>query len=295
MSVVAPSSSPPPVASETFSATYLDRLGRRVGSVNTWLCLGLDPDPGALPDGFAPDVQGIEQFARLLVQAASPYAAAIKANLAFFEAFGSAGIDALDRIRAAIPSDIPFIADAKRADISTTAARQVTALFDALGADAVTLNPYLGLDAIAPFLERNDRFVYVLCRTSNPGAAELQGMRDENGQPLYLRVAQTAAGWSQSASRIGLVVGATAPAELAQIRDAAPILPFLVPGVGAQGGDIDAVRASGPARGGAAQSIPGGGLLVNVSRGIASAAGNATDPEEAIRRTAEHWAGQLHT
>src|SRR5687767_4604911 len=179
MSVVAPSSSPPPVASETHPSTYLERLGRRTEQVGTWLCVGIDPDPDALPPGFPQDVHGIESFARILVEAASRHAAAIKANVAFFEAFGSAGIAALERVRAEIPREIPFIVDAKRADISTTAARQVVALFDALGADAVTLNPYLGLDAIAPFLERTDRFVYVLCRTSNPGAAEFQSVRDE--------------------------------------------------------------------------------------------------------------------
>src|SRR5688572_15392593 len=129
MSVVAPSSSPPPVASET-NSSYLERLGRRTEQVGTWLCLGIDPDPSALPNGFPPDIHGIERFARLLVQTASAHAAAIKANIAFFEAFGSAGIAALERIRAEIPTQIPFIVDAKRADIATTAARQVAALFD---------------------------------------------------------------------------------------------------------------------------------------------------------------------
>ena len=294
MSAVAPSSSPPPVASDTVSSGYLERLGQRAERVQTWLCLGLDPDPTALPVGFSADVHGIERFARLLVDAAAPYAAAIKVNLAFFEAFGSAGIAALERIRGDIPREVPFVADAKRADISTTAARQVAALFDALGADAVTLNPYLGLDAIAPFLERADRFVYVLCRTSNPGAAEFQSVSDENGKPLYLRVAEAAATWPQRGDQIGLVVGATAPAELAQIRDAAPTLPFLVPGVGAQGGDIEAVRRSGPVRGGLAGTVAGRGLLVHVSRGLASAALDAADPAEAISRSAAHWADLLH-
>ncbi len=129
-----------------------------------------------------------------MIEAASPYAAAIKANVAFFEAFGSAGIAALERVRAAIPDDIPFIADAKRGDIGTTAARQSVALFDALGADAITANPYLGRDAIAPFLERSDRFVYVLCRTSNPGAATLQNLRIEASRAIP-RVSRSTFTW----------------------------------------------------------------------------------------------------
>src|SRR6187401_2124690 len=124
--------------------TYLERLARRVETVGTYLCLGVDPDPSTRPEGFIPDVRGVEAFARLLIEAASPHPATVKANVAFFEAFGSEGIAALERVRAAVPSDIPFIADAKRADISTTAARQATAIYDSLGADAVTANPYLG-------------------------------------------------------------------------------------------------------------------------------------------------------
>ena len=294
MSVVAPSSSPQSAASESVTFGFLERLGRRTEQVQTYLCLGVDPDPDAFPNGFSPDARGLERFGRLLVEAASPYAAAIKANVAFFEAFGSAGMAALERIRAHIPADTPFIADAKRADISSTAARQVAALFDALGADAVTLNPYLGLDAVAPFLECSDRFVYLVCRTSNPGAAEFQAIRDEQGQPLYLRVARTAQTWPQQGGQIGLVVGATAPSELAEIRAAAPALPFLVPGIGAQGGDIGATKAHGPVRTGVAGKQPGGGLVVNVSRGIASAAVGSADPGAAISRAAADWAERLH-
>ncbi len=153
---------------------FLDRLAARTAATGTVLCVGLDPDPFALPAGFPPDVQGIEAFSRLILEASLPFAAAVKANLAFFEAFGPDGIAALERLRAEVPADVPFLADAKRGDIGTTAARQAVALFDRLGADAVTASPYLGSAAIEPLLERTDRFVYVLCRTSNPGADELQ-------------------------------------------------------------------------------------------------------------------------
>lgn len=273
-------------------AAYLGRLGARIAAVGTTLCLGVDPDPESLPAGFTRDVAGVERFAGLLLEAAMPRAAAVKFNLAFYEAFGSAGIAALERLRARVPADVPFIADAKRADIGSTAARQAVAIFDALGADAVTLNPYLGRDALEPFLAHGDRFSYVLCRTSNPGAAEFQGL-DIDGQPLFLAVARRVAGWAQAGAAVGLVVGATAPSELAQVRAAAPALPFLVPGLGAQGGDAVAVLAAGPVTSGAAASSRGGGLLVNVSRGIASAARDQGDPAQALTAAADHWAGVL--
>ena len=231
-------------------------------------------------------------MANLLLDAAMARAAAVKINVAFFEAFGSAGIAALERVRARIPDDVPFIADAKRGDISTTVARQAVALYDSLGAHAVTASPYLGGEAIEPLLARPDRFVYVLCRTSNPGAGELQNL-DVAGEPLYVHVARRATEWAADRGNVGLVVGATAPVELELIRGAAPALAMLVPGVGAQGGDTDAVRRSGPAVSGAAAAIPGGALLVNVSRGIAAAAAGTADPEAALSAAAGRWATLL--
>jgi len=279
--------------------SYLDRLAARSAATGTVLCLGLDPDPAALPAGFSPDLAGIEAFARVVIEAAAPLAAAIKPNLAFFEAYGSAGLAALERLRGAIPGDIPVVMDAKRGDIGTTAARQAVALFDALGADAVTTNPYLGEEAIAPLLERLDRFAYVLCRTSNTGAGELQSLvvaaDDDAGmpaEPLYARVARRVAGWGPGGT-VGLVVGATAPVELAGVRAIAPGLAFLVPGVGAQGGEIGPVLADGPAREAPAGGRPGGGLLVNVSRAIAAEAHAAADPREALRAAAADWARRL--
>ena len=285
--------------------TYLDRLADRTRHTGTVLCIGLDPDEGSLPEGFPRTLEGVERFARLILEASIPYAAAVKANLAFFEAHGSEGVAALERLRAAVPDDVPFIADAKRADIGTTAARQATALYDALGADAVTVNPYLGEEAIAPLLERPDRFAYVLCRTSNPGAGELQGLEVAPdapagwpAEPLYARVARRAASWGPGGT-VGLVVGATAPAEIAAIRDLVPGLAFLVPGVGAQGGDVEPVRRSGPATAAPAGGRAGGGLLVNVSRGIARAAldtpaaGTSRDPGERLAEAAREWSTRL--
>jgi orotidine 5'-phosphate decarboxylase subfamily 2 len=285
--------------------SYLDRLATRSTATSTVLCLGIDPDPDALPDGFTHDLRGVEAFARLLLEAAGPVAAAVKPNLAFFEAFGSAGIAALERLRAAVPTDLPVVIDAKRGDIGSTAARQAAALYDGLGADAITISPYLGEEAIGPLIARPDRFAYVLCRTSNPGAGELQGLvvaadpaLDAPAEPIWARVARRVQAWGPGGT-VGLVVGATAPAELAAIRLLAPGLAFLVPGVGAQGGDEAAVLADGRATTSPAGSRAGGGLLVNVSRAIAGASGerpatNARrDPGEAIAAAARDWAARL--
>jgi orotidine-5'-phosphate decarboxylase len=296
---------------EAADNSYLGRLAARSAATGTVLCLGLDPDPDALPDRFSRDLRGVEAFARLVLDAAGPFAAALKANLAFYEAFGSAGIAALERLRAAVPSGLPVVMDAKRGDIGSTASRLAAALYDGLGADAITVSPYLGEEAIAPLIGRSDRFAYVLCRTSNPGAGELQGLMvaadpdlDAPGEPLWARVARRAQGWGPGGT-VGLVVGATAPAELSAIRRLAPGLAFLVPGVGAQGGDADVVLADGRATAAPAGSRPGGGLLVNVSRGIAGVTGAAgaagarpgtappSDPGEAIAAAARDWAERL--
>lgn len=290
-------------------STYLERLAARSAATGTVLCLGIDPDPASLPAGFTADVEGVERFAELLLEAALPFAAAVKPNLAFFEAFGSAGWAALERLRARIPGDVPVIADAKRADIDSTTARQVVAYFDALGVDAVTVSPYLGQDAVAAYLDRPGRFAYVLCRTSNEGAADLQGLRvrgrwEEGGgfsapdEPLWARVARDVTGWGPGGTA-GLVVGATAPDELRAARSIAPGLAFLVPGVGAQGGSIAPVLDHGPATGSPAGGRPGGGLLVNVSRGIAGAAvgngaaGPAIDLAERLAEAARGWSEKL--
>jgi orotidine 5'-phosphate decarboxylase subfamily 2 len=281
--------------------SYLERLGARTRATGTVLCLGLDPDPDALPDGFSHDLAGVERFAALLLEAAAPLAAAVKPNLAFFEAFGSAGLAALERLRATIPADIPVIADAKRGDIGSTAARQAVALFEVLGADAVTVNPYLGAEAIAPLVERPDRFAYILCRTSNPGAGEVQDLalvadEDAGARPerVHERIARLATRWGPGGT-VGLVVGATAPEELATIRAIAPGLPFLVPGVGAQGGAIEPVLRHGPAAAHPGSAGTGGGLLVNVSRAIASAATQPGpgDPGDRLAAAAADWAARL--
>jgi orotidine-5'-phosphate decarboxylase len=286
------------------TAPYLDRLAARSAAVGSVLCLGLDPDPASLPAGFSRDLAGVERFAAMLVDSAGPFAAAIKPNLAFWESHGSAGLAALERIRSRLPGDLPIVADAKRGDISSTAAHQAVALFDRLGADAITINPYVGREGLEPFLARADRFAYVLCRTSNPGAAELQGLIVEPdpvdgapAEPLFLRVARRVSTWQPG--RVGLVVGATAPDELRAVRTLVPGLPVLVPGVGTQGGDLAAVLAHGPASAGEASGRAGRGLLVNISRGIAQAALDVPpdaadgDLEARLADAARDWAARL--
>jgi orotidine 5'-phosphate decarboxylase subfamily 2 len=284
--------------------TYLDRLAARASATGTVLCLGIDPDPASMPSGFGDDVASAERFAMLVLEAGMPYAAAVKPNLAFFEAYGAAGWAALERVRARIPADVPVIADAKRGDIASTTARQVVGYYDALGVDAVTISPYLGEEAIAAYLERGDRFAYVLCRTSNPGALDVQGQQLASrpatperaaapAEPVWARIARDASHWGPGGT-VGLVVGATAPDELREVRGIAPGVPLLVPGVGAQGGAIDVVLDAGPAIAAPGGGRPGGGLLVNVSRGVSGAAsGDVPGMEQRLAEAARSWSARL--
>jgi len=260
----------------------LDRLRARVARLGAPLCLGIDPHPDALPDELPRDVSGVERFARGLVEAAAEFAVAVKVNVAFFEAFGSAGWAALERLVADLPADHFLVLDAKRGDIGTTAERYAESLFGLLGADAVTLSPYLGEDTVEPFLAYPGRVVYVVTRTSNPSAGTLQDLA-VGSAPLHEHVASWVAGrWTDG--RVGLVVGATAPAEMARLRRLAPALGFLVPGVGAQDGDLAAAleHCHGIA-------APG---LVSISRGIASAS-RGDGWRAAAAASAQSWLGRM--
>jgi orotidine 5'-phosphate decarboxylase subfamily 2 len=260
----------------------LDRLRARIARLGAPLCLGIDPHPDALPDELSRDVSGVERFARGLVEAAAEHAAAVKVNVAFFEAFGSPGWAALERLVADLPRDHFLVLDAKRGDIGSTAERYATALFGHLDADAVTLSPYLGEDAVEPFLAYPGRLVYLLARTSNPSAGALQDL-SVGGTPLHERVATWAAStWTDG--RVGLVVAATAPTELARLRRLVPAPGFLVPGVGAQDGDLAA--ALDHCHGTAA---PG---LVSISRGIA-AASRGDGWRAAAAASAQSWLGRM--
>jgi orotidine-5'-phosphate decarboxylase len=270
------------VSLDTSRAAALDRLRARVARLGVPLALGIDPVPTALPDGLSRDVQGIETFARGLVEAVSDRVVAIKVNLAFFEAFGSAGWTALERLRADVPADQFFVADAKRGDIGTSAERYADGILGHLAADAVTLSPYLGSDAIEPFLAFPDSVVYVLTRTSNPSGSQLQDL-SVGDEPLHLRVARwVAERWPEP--RVGLVAGATAPDELRQLRNVVRGPAFLVPGVGAQGGDLSAAAETCHGT-----MAPG---MVPISRAIASAS-SGSDWKEAAAAAASAFAERM--
>ncbi len=233
---------------------FFERLGDRIDRRNTVLSIGLDPDPDRLPAHLAEYDLPRWAFNRRIIDATHEVAAAFKPNVAFYE--DADGWRALqETVAYAHGKDVPVVLDAKRADIGNTARRYAT-LLD-LG-DAITVNPYLGRDAIEPFLQREDAGVFVLCRTSNPGAADVQELELAEGDPVYERVASLVDVWNRH-ENAGLVVGATAPEELERIRELAPTLPFLVPGVGAQGGDAEAAVTYG---------LADGVGLVNASRSI---------------------------
>ncbi len=238
--------------------TFAARLAAAVSGTGSMLCLGLDPDG-------VTDAEAAERQCRLLIDAALDHVCAVKPNLAFFEQFGSAGYAVLERLRAAVPSDRMLILDGKRGDVANTASAYARALFDVLGADAVTVNPLQGGDAVAPFLLRPGRGVFILARTSNPGAADfLEAPSGSGGALLYQRIVTDAQAWDPSGGTIGFVVGATAPEAVAEVRRLAPRAPLLLPGVGAQGGSLEDTVA-------AALDADGAGAIVAVSRGIAAA------------------------
>ena len=260
----------------------LERLRARSAGLGVPLCLGIDPHPDRLPEGVPPGVAGVETLARGVIESAVEHAVAVKVNIAFFEAFGSPGWAALERVRRDVPADVLCVLDAKRGDISSTAERYAAGLMGHLEADAVTLSPYLGEDAIEPFLAFPDRMVYVLARTSNPSAPRIQELAVD-GEPVHLRVARWAAQrWTDG--RVGLVVGATAPDELARIRAQVPGPGFLVPGVGAQGGDLEA-----SVRGCTGTWAPG---IVSVSRAISEASAGS-DWRKAAATAAESLRGRM--
>jgi orotidine-5'-phosphate decarboxylase len=256
------------------SMTFREKLEAATARNGSLLCVGLDPDPARLP------VDDVGEFNRAIVEATADLVCAYKPNLAFYEALGEEGYAALRKTLEAIPPHIPTIADGKRGDIGNTARAYARAVFDVLGFDAVTVNPYLGGDSLEPFIEREDRGVFVLCRTSNPGAADIQDLAvasDGGSRPLYEVLAELARDWN-TRGNVGLVTGATYPEELRRVRELCPEMVLLVPGVGAQAGDLAAaVRGGVDAR--------GGGMLVNASRGVLYASKGA-DFAEAAREAA---------
>ena len=242
--------------------TFFSRLEARIKDINSLLCVGLDPHTQDLSELSG---EGVKRFCLEIIEVTADVTAAYKPNAAFFEALGSEGVAALGAVIAAIPDEIPVVLDAKRGDIFSTAQAYAQAVFQTLGADAVTINPYLGRDAVEPFIADPEKGVFMLCKTSNPGAADLQDLEvmGDNPIPLHVHVARLAQTWNQN-DNLGLVVGATQPASLARVRAAAPDVWILAPGVGAQGGDLRAALRAG-------LRSDGLGMLIPVSRGISRA------------------------
>jgi orotidine-5'-phosphate decarboxylase len=251
---------------------FVDRLERAADANRSRLCVGLDPVPERL------QTHDLVAWGKTLIEATSDLVCCYKPNSAFYEGIGPRGWEALRETIAAVPAEIPVILDAKRADIGSTAEAYARAAFQVLGAGAVTVNPYLGFDAIEPFLRLPDRAVFVLCRTSNDGAREFQDLqikssKTEETKPLFEVVAEHCRSWDRDGN-VGLVAGATYPTELARIRRICPTQLVLVPGVGTQGGDLEASVA-------AAQDAERRGFLLNASRQVIYAAQGANYAAEA--------------
>jgi uridine monophosphate synthetase len=261
--------------------SFFEQLEARALEVNSLLCVGLDPHPdtfSAVNKGSIPT--HLVKYCRQLIEATADQAVAFKPNAAFFEFFGAAGTAALQEVIASVPEGIPVILDAKRGDIASTAKAYVGAVFSAMGAGAVTVNPYLGRDAVEPFLTDTTRAVFLLCKTSNPGSGDLQNLivwSSESELPrfLYEEVARMALQLNK-AGNLGLVVGATHPRELARVRQIVPDMWILSPGIGTQGGDLLETLSAG-------LRADGLGLLFNVSRGISQ----TNDPAATAARIRE--------
>lgn len=258
---------------------FIDKYNQRVDQVDSLLCVGLDANLEQLPARFREQAQPQFVFNQWIIEQTHPFVSAYKPNSAFYEARGAAGWQELqltmDYLHQQHP-EIPVILDAKRADIGNTNQGYVTAIFDQLGMDAVTLHPYLGMAALAPFLERSDKGCIILCKTSNPDSGELQDLPVADGQLLWQLVAQQVASkWNRLGNCL-LVVGATYPEELAQVRKLTGEMTFLVPGIGAQGGDVAATVKAG-------LNSAGKGLIINSARGIIF----ADDPAVAARELRE--------
>lgn len=258
--------------------TFFSFLEKRIDDCSSLLCVGLDPHIPDLvgADDHPPTAASALDFCLNLVKQTAPYAAAFKPNAAFFEVFGAEGWTALKQVIESIHeesnrigSKIPIILDAKRSDIASTAEAYAKSAFENLGVDCITLSPYLGKDSIEPFIQDQEKGIFLLCKTSNPGSGDLQDLILESGDPLNIHVAKLAQQWNTK-NNIGLVVGATHIDAMKRVREVAPDLWFLVPGVGTQGGDLKSAMRSGLRQ-------DGRGMLINVSRGIS----RSDDPRKA--------------
>jgi len=260
---------------------FVEKLIAASQTNKSLLCVGLDPDPRLMPDKV-----GIFEFNKAIIDATSDLVCAYKPNFAFYEALGNEGLDALRQTVKHIPDNILVIGDAKRGDIGNTAKAYAKTIFSDFNFDATTVNPYLGFDSVEPFIQYHDKGVFILCRTSNAGAVDFQALRCmEHDRPLFEIVALKAKEWNIHGN-IGLVVGATYPEELKLIRQDYPDMPLLIPGIGAQGGDLElTVRYGVDAKGERA--------IINSSRQIIYAS-RGKDFAEAARQAASELREQIN-
>lgn len=241
--------------------TFKDKLLNAAEKNKSWLCIGLDPDLNKLPSPIEKSPDGVFAFLKGVIDATQDLVCAFKPNSAFFERFGAAGMELLQKVISYVPETIPVILDAKRGDIGNTSRMYAIAAFEKLGADAITVNPYMGYDCVKPFIDYRDKGIFLLCLTSNQSSIDFQKKELSGGQLLYELVAEKAKAWDEN-SNIGLVVGATKPGELKDVRKLiGESMPILVPGVGAQGGDLEeSLRNGGNSLGKLA--------IINVSRSV---------------------------
>jgi len=259
---------------------YFRKLETRCQKIESNLCIGIDPDPDKMPPKLGTGAEGIYSFCAEIIEATADSAAAFKPNLAFFESIGTEGWHVLAQVLEHVPADVPIIIDAKRGDIGSTARHYAKSLFEKLNADAVTVNPFMGHDSIKPFSDYADKGVYALCMTSNPGAKDFEMWFD-----LYIQIAKCISEWNTNGN-LGLVVGATKPVHLANVRNEAPHIPMLVPGVGAQGGDLEMILAE-------ARHHPRHKMLINISRSIMYAS-QKNDFARAARKSANAYRDRMN-
>ena len=265
------------------SNTFNQQLQSAWASQGSMLCVGFDPDPKRLPPALQRKPEGIFEFCREIADATADLVCAFKPQFAYFASQrAEAQLEKLIRHLKDNYPHIPVILDSKRGDIGSTADHYALEAFERYGADAITVNPYMGFDTIEPYLKHHGKGVIVLCRTSNPGGSDLQFLNvSPNGEPLYLHVAKLAATQWNASGQIGLVVGATFPEEIAKVRAIVGEIPLLIPGIGAQGGDIEATVKAGSIPG-----KPGAGMIINSSRAILYAS-SGNDFAQAARQAAQ--------
>ncbi|WP_042302507.1 orotidine-5'-phosphate decarboxylase [Paraburkholderia kururiensis] len=267
-------------------SSFIQTLNDAWQRANSLLCVGLDPEPSKFPGALANRSDAIFEFCRTIVDATAPYACAFKPQIAYFAAHRAE--DQLEALIAHIHAHhpgLPVILDAKRGDIGSTAEQYAREAFERYAADAVTVNPYMGFDSIEPYLAHAGKGVIVLCRTSNPGGSDLQFL-DTGGRPLYQVVAQLAAQKWNVGGQLGLVVGATFPKEIEVVRGIVGDMPLLIPGIGAQGGDVEATVRAG-------RTAAGTGMLINSSRAIIYA-GKGDDYAQAAARAAQETRDKIN-